>query len=39
MLRTCIDGALFAALLATIYVGLNFVCLMSDRCAVASGLL
>lgn len=38
MLRTCIDGALFAALLVTIYVVLNFACLLSDRCAVASGL-
>jgi len=39
MLRTLFDALIFAALIATIYVGLNFACLLNDKCTVASGLL
>lgn len=39
MLKKLFDALIFGALIATIYVGLNFACLLNDKCAVSSGLL
>ena len=37
MLRTIVDGVLFAGLITTAFYALHFVCALSDRCAATQG--